>query len=657
MTSFVPPTELSLPVTERTNHLTTSLDVSSSVGMVRQLRQCDAQIFTGYEDFPSLTDDLIKRKIHASIACCESILSANLTGTNASNGRIILSGSGTSGRLGMLVSRDLNRVVRTKMGPTHPLPFGYTISGNDAAMLLSDELPEDDPVTAVFDLQRETKNTSKVCLIGITCGLSAPYVAGQVDYILDCNEEEKQEQTTVSATATATEWSTIMIGFNPDHLSRDRPIEIWKDRDQHRSSSVRDVVLRLHAKEKATTMNSSTSSTAMSSAPSFVLLNPIVGPEPICASSRMKGGTCTKILLDVVLGIATARVYGTCFQAPLFDTSKVSATATHPALLDNTSHAVDSALQAFDTARRVTYETTNANDQLSSLIDAVGASFKHKEGHLYYLGASTGGILGIIDASEMPDTYGAPFEQTRAFLQGSWKAMENVQGDLSASGPLYHIGVTHFVSEIMPTLSHKDTIILIEDCVSSLHMPNEETHLTLATICIECAEKYNAAVGRIGFDSAAPSNSPIVNTFVRVCGPRYISYPLPSHALMPGHYCGYDTLTIKLALNIITTCGQIHAGMVYENHMINTGPTNAKIYDRCVRLIARFSHCDYPKEAQVALLRSIWTVDVVTKEMLEMPQVSFCRCFTRIEHFFSLFFFYYIKNVCFLYCCFLVGSH
>ena len=221
--------------------------------------------------------------------------------------------------------------------------------------------------------------------------------------------------------------------------------------------------------------------------------------------------------------------------------------------------------------------------------------------------------------------------------------MENVQGDLSASGPLYHIGVTHFVSEIMPTLSHKDTIILIEDCVSSLHMPNEETHLTLATICIECAEKYNAAVGRIGFDSAAPRDSPIVSTFVHVCGPRYISYPLPSYALMPGHYCGYDTLTIKLALNIITTCGQIHAGMVYENHMINTGPTNAKIYDRCVRLIARFSHCDYPKEAHVALLRSIWKVDVVTKEMLEMPQVSFCCCFTRMSVFLTLF----LQNVCF----------
>ena len=39
--------------------------------------------------------------------------------------------------------------------------------------------------------------------------------------------------------------------------------------------------------------------------------------------------------------------------------------------------------------------------------------------------------------------------------------------------------------------------------------------------------------------------------------------------------------------------------------MINTGPTNAKIYDRCIRLIARFSGCQYPKEAHDALLRYV----------------------------------------------------
>ena len=31
-----------------------------------------------------------------------------------------------------------------------------------------------------------------------------------------------------------------------------------------------------------------------------VLLNPVVGPEPLTASSRMKGGSATKVILDVV---------------------------------------------------------------------------------------------------------------------------------------------------------------------------------------------------------------------------------------------------------------------------------------------------------------------------------------------------------------------
>ena len=37
-----------------------------------------------------------------------------------------------------------------------PHPFGYCVSGGDPALLLSDELPEDDPVTGVADWLRET---------------------------------------------------------------------------------------------------------------------------------------------------------------------------------------------------------------------------------------------------------------------------------------------------------------------------------------------------------------------------------------------------------------------------------------------------------------------------------------------------------------------
>ena len=632
MTSLVQ--ESSLPVTERTNDFTTSLDVSSSLGMIRQLRQCDAQVFTGYEDFPCLTDASMKQKIQASIACVETILHANLhpttttTTTTLSEGRVVLSGSGTSGRLGMLISRDLNRVVRSVMGSAHPLPFGYTISGDDAAILLSDELPEDDPIRAVRDLHRATVQSKQVCLIGITCGLSAPYVAGQVDHVLDQAEQNDDGDTSnTTAGTTTTQYSTIMIGFNPDHLARDNPIELWKDRataqtaqtaktakTAKKSVSVKDVVLRLHAKEKETASPGS----GVPSTPSFILLNPIVGPEPICASSRMKGGTCTKILLDVVLGIATARVYGTSFQQYHHKIHKIR----------TVDAAIDAVLQSFDAARRATYETVQVTSQLSSLIHSVGTSYKAQNGHLYYLGASTAGILGIIDASEMPDTYGAPFEQTRAFLQGGWTAMDNVQGDLSSRGALYQISLTHFQQHVLPTLTAVDTVIVIEEEGRGEEEVGEQV---LYGIGLQCGKGYGATVGRIGFDRKKEKKKEkkeekkemtLVSEFMQLCGTNYISYPRSPHALIPNHYHGYDTLTLKLALNIVTTCGQIHAGMVYENHMINTGPTNAKIYDRCVRLIARFSHCNYPKEAHVALLRSIWNVDVVTEDMLGMAQVS-----------------------------------
>ena len=89
-----------------------------------------------------------------------------------------------------------------------------------------------------------------------------------------------------------------MMGFNPDFLAREKPIELWKHRQQEnkknenkqkKSMSVRDVVLRLHAMEKQQQLESLESKA--------VLLNPVVGPESICASSRMKGGSITKILL------------------------------------------------------------------------------------------------------------------------------------------------------------------------------------------------------------------------------------------------------------------------------------------------------------------------------------------------------------------------
>jgi hypothetical protein len=63
--------------------------------------------------------------------------------------KILFSGCGTSGRIAFLTARRYNRLLRDVLrgggGEGEGGVFGYLIAGDDAAILLSDELPEDDP--------------------------------------------------------------------------------------------------------------------------------------------------------------------------------------------------------------------------------------------------------------------------------------------------------------------------------------------------------------------------------------------------------------------------------------------------------------------------------------------------------------------------------
>jgi N-acetylmuramic acid 6-phosphate (MurNAc-6-P) etherase len=43
----------------------------------------------------------------------------------------------------------------------------------------------------------------------------------------------------------------------------------------------------------------------METTPEALIINPIIGPEPISGSSRMKGGSATKVILDTVFYLAS----------------------------------------------------------------------------------------------------------------------------------------------------------------------------------------------------------------------------------------------------------------------------------------------------------------------------------------------------------------
>lgn len=160
-----------------------------------------------------------------------------------------MTGCGTSGRIAFQTARRYNRVLCA--AGVRPL-FHYLISGGDSALLLSDELPEDDPVEGARDLDRVVKEygSDGTFLIGVTCGLSAPYVAGQLHYAL-------QDSTRTVGAA--------VMGFNPVELSRDAAIEKAEG-----NWTFRDVARNV---EKESHVDNSTRR--------FAVLNPVIGPEPI----------------------------------------------------------------------------------------------------------------------------------------------------------------------------------------------------------------------------------------------------------------------------------------------------------------------------------------------------------------------------------------
>src|SRR3990167_1412824 len=66
--------------------------------------------------------------------------------------------------------------------------------------------------------------------------------------------------------------------------------------------------------------------------------------------------------------------------------------------------------------------------QIARAIDVVVDSFR-RGGRLFYVGAGTSGRLGILDASEMPPTFGTPPGLVRGLIAGGKKAVfRSVEG-------------------------------------------------------------------------------------------------------------------------------------------------------------------------------------------------------------------------------------
>jgi len=195
---------------------------------------------------------------------------------------------------------------------------------------------------------------------------------------------------------------------------------------------------------------------------------------------------------------------------------------------------------------------------ISNLVKVIVEKMQ-KGGRLFYIGSGTSGRLGVVDASEIPPTYGMPFGRVVGLISGGDKAIRKA--------------VEH--AEDDPKQAWKDLLrfkINSNDVLIGIAASGRTPYVIggvrdarkngIVTGCITCNK---------GSDLAASVDHPIEV----VVGPEFVT---GSTRMKAG-------TAQKLVLNMISTATMIRLGRVKGNKMIDMKLTNNKLIARGVRFV------------------------------------------------------------------------
>ena len=227
-----------------------------------------------------------------------------------------------------------------------------------------------------------------------------------------------------------------------------------------------------------------------------------------------------------------------------------------------------------------------ANADLARAIELVAESLR-KGGRLFYIGAGSSGRLGVLDASEIPPTFGASPELVQGIIAGGASALQrSVEGaeDEGSNGALAidRRGIKDVDVVIGITASGRTPFVL-----GALARAKS---LGAKTVLLSCnPARKQKVVADLVIDLAV--------------GPEILT---GSTRLKAG------TAT-KIALNIISTGAMVALGKVRGNLMIDLNTSSTKLRDRATRMVAELTERDYDS-ARGQLEESGWDLRAVLKK-------------------------------------------
>lgn len=180
-------------------------------------------------------------------------------------------------------------------------------------------------------------------------------------------------------------------------------------------------------------------------------------------------------------------------------------------------------------------------------------------GRLFYVGAGTSGRIGVLDASELPATYGVDPSLVRAIVPGGYDTLPDARlGDeddrQSAVNDLQREGLTA-----------ADAVVGI---AASGRTPYTHEALLYAT--------------KVGALTVALVNVP--DSLMASAAAVTVVSETGAEAIQGSTRMKAGT-TQKLALNMLSTAVMIRLGKVYKNRMIEVTAINDKLVERSVRML------------------------------------------------------------------------
>jgi N-acetylmuramic acid 6-phosphate etherase len=251
--------------------------------------------------------------------------------------------------------------------------------------------------------------------------------------------------------------------------------------------------------------------------------------------------------------------------------------------------------------RKVIAAVQKEKEKIAHGIEIVTQALR-KGGRVIFIGAGTSGRLGVVEAAEMPPTFGTPPRIVQGIMAGGqsavFQAKEGVEDNYEEGGR--SIGRLR--------LSNRDVVIGVS---ASGITPFVRGGLTRA----------RKAGAKIIFVTCWPGSE--LQNFVDLqiapaVGPEIIA---GSTRLKAG------TAT-KMVLNMLTTIAMIKLGKTYGNLMVDVQTGSEKLKDRARRIVGVVTGIDY-EAADALLKRAKWNVKAAI--IMQRADLTLAQALRRLK--------------------------